>query len=271
MGSVLFLLQGASNLLLFTCWYSPDSQSRSLQALKIYERAVIATANYPEYWIRYVQFMESKGDLEESRRILKRATGTFVKRKPEIHIFAARFEEAQGNTEAALASFELLQKDIAPSLLEGIFKHANFLNRQGKPDEAVAVYEAAFTAEKAKDESRTLPFLALQYARFLFHSLGQVEKAREVYTAALEKVSTTKVLWEGAILLESLQAGDDRVARVQGLIGKALAAVTASGAPSLSATDREELSAYSVEVRLQELTGLSNRAGWRLVCDAQSL
>ena len=170
-------------------------------------------------------------------------------------MFAARFEESHGNTEAALATFELLQKDVAPSLLEAIFKHANFLNRQGKPDAAVAVYESAFEAEKAKEESKTLPFLALQYARFLYHSLDQVEKAREVYTAALEKVSTSKVLWEGAILLESLLPGEDRVGRVHGLIQKALAATTAAGAPALAATDREELSAYSIEVRRRGTRG----------------
>ncbi|XP_054782903.1 pre-mRNA-processing factor 39-2-like isoform X1 [Prosopis cineraria] len=34
------------------------------QAAKLYERCLVVCANYPKYWMRYVDFMETKGGRE---------------------------------------------------------------------------------------------------------------------------------------------------------------------------------------------------------------
>lgn len=100
------------------------------KTIKLYERCLIACANYPEYWVRYVQRLDFEGKTELALDALHRATVTFVKRRPEIHIFAARYREQQGDVKGARASYEVLRNDLEPGLLEAIIKHANFERRQ---------------------------------------------------------------------------------------------------------------------------------------------
>lgn len=47
--------------------------------VKLYERCLIACANYPEYWIRYVLCMEASGSMDLADNALARATQVFVK------------------------------------------------------------------------------------------------------------------------------------------------------------------------------------------------
>lgn len=100
------------------------------RTIKLYERCLIACANYPEYWVRYVQRMDVEGKPELALDALHRATVIFVKRRPEIHIFAARYREEQGDLKGARASYEVLRNDLEPGLLEAVVKHANFEKRQ---------------------------------------------------------------------------------------------------------------------------------------------
>lgn len=51
------------------------------QVVKLYERCLIACANYPEYWIRYVSCMETSGSMDLADNALARATQVFVKVK----------------------------------------------------------------------------------------------------------------------------------------------------------------------------------------------
>jgi tetratricopeptide (TPR) repeat protein len=138
-----------------------------LQTVKLYERCLIACANYPEYWIRYVQRMEVEGNLDLANNALTRATTVFVKRRPEVHLFAARFREQEGDVKGARSAYEVLSSELAPGLLGATVKHANFEHRQGNIEAACSAYEAALQLEKAKEESRAFPILSIQYARFL--------------------------------------------------------------------------------------------------------
>lgn len=49
------------------------------QMIKLYERCLIACANYPEFWMRYVLCMESSENMELAYNALTRATHVFVK------------------------------------------------------------------------------------------------------------------------------------------------------------------------------------------------
>lgn len=49
------------------------------QVVKLYERCLIACANYPEYWVRYVLSMEASENMDLANNALARATQVFVK------------------------------------------------------------------------------------------------------------------------------------------------------------------------------------------------
>lgn len=55
--------------------------------VKLYERCLIACANYPEYWIRYVLCMEASGSLDLANNALDRATQVFVKVVPYLLVY----------------------------------------------------------------------------------------------------------------------------------------------------------------------------------------
>ncbi|XP_052211283.1 pre-mRNA-processing factor 39-1 isoform X2 [Diospyros lotus] len=216
------------------------------KVVKLYERCLIACANYPEYWIRYVLCMEASGSMDLANNALERATQVFVKRQPEIHLFAARFKEHNGDIVGARAAYQLVHTEISPGLLEAIIKHANMEHRLGNLDDAFSVYEQAIAIEKGKEYSQTLPFLFAQYSRFLRLVPVNVEKAREILLQALENIQLSKPLLEALIHLESIQPPPKQIGYLDSLVEKFVAPIPDN--PNFgSFAEREELSSIFLE------------------------
>ncbi|KAI7983664.1 Pre-mRNA-processing factor 39 [Camellia lanceoleosa] len=216
------------------------------KVVKLYERCLIACANYPDYWIRYVLCMETSGSMDLANNALARATQVFVKRQPEIHLFAARFKEHSGDIPGARSAFQLVHTEISPGLLEAIIKHANMEHRLGNLEDACSVYEQAIAIEKGKEHSQTLPFLFAQYSRFLRLVSSNVEKSREVLVQGLENVQLSKPLLEALIHLESIQPPPKQMGYLDSLVEKFL--VPSPDNPNIaSIAEREELSSIFLE------------------------
>ncbi|GBG85973.1 hypothetical protein CBR_g40786 [Chara braunii] len=215
---------------------------------KLYERCLIACANYSEYWIRYVDHLEGAGQLEQAEDALVRAATIFVKRRPEVHLYAARYYEKHENTAAARKHYELLCTELAVGLLEAVLKYANLERRQGNLDKAKAVFEAALEAEKSKDDPKTFVHLTMQYARFLDQVTRNTEKAREVFREAVERVPFSKALWQGFIFFETLHLQDGGMSRVQALVEQAITPSARADGSGMSVGDREEISLQFLEL-----------------------
>ncbi|KAG2255109.1 hypothetical protein Bca52824_074403 [Brassica carinata] len=175
------------------------------KVVKLYERCLVACANYPEYWIRYVLSMGSSGSMDLADNALARATQVFVKRQPEIHLFAARLKEQNGDIAGARAAFQLLHSEISPGLLEAVIKHANMEQRLGNVDDAFSVYEQVIAVEKAK---RT-PYYCRCCMRSIqgfptWYVLRDAEKARKIIVEALDHVQPSKHFMEALIFLETI-------------------------------------------------------------------
>ncbi|XP_071919102.1 pre-mRNA-processing factor 39-1 isoform X3 [Coffea arabica] len=216
------------------------------KVVKLYERCLIACANYPEYWIRYVRCMEASGSMDLAENALARATQVFVKRQPEIHLFAARFREQHADVAGARSAYQLVHTEISPGLLEAIIKHANMEHRFGNLEDACSLYEQAIAIEKGKEHSQTLPFLFAQYSRFLFLVAGKVEKARDILDQALENTLLSKPLIEALIHFESVQSLPKRMDYLDSLVDKFIVP-TADNPNVASITEREELSSIFLE------------------------
>ncbi|XP_042517188.1 pre-mRNA-processing factor 39-like isoform X1 [Macadamia integrifolia] len=214
--------------------------------VKLYERCLIACANYPEYWIRYVLCMEASGSLDLANNALTRATQVFVKRQPEIHLFAARFKEQTGDVAGACAAYQLVHSGISPGLLEAVVKHANMEHRLGNLEDAFSLYEQAIATEKGKEQSQTLPMLFVQYARFFYLVAGNAEKAREVLVEAIDNVQLSKPLLEALIHLEAIQSAAKRIDYLDSLVEKFILPILENPNPA-STADREELSGVFLE------------------------
>nr|GMD66915.1 pre-mRNA-processing factor 39 [Ipomoea batatas] len=216
------------------------------QVVKLYERCLIACANYPEYWIRYVLCMEASQSMDLADNALARATQVFVKRQPEIHLFAARFREQHGDIPGARAAYHLVHTEISPGLLEATIKHANMEHRLGNLDDACSLYEQAIAIEKGKEHSQTLPLLYAQYSRFLYLVSGKVEKAREILDQVVENAQLSKPLLEAIIHLESIQPQPKRIDYLDSLVDKFIVP-TIDTSTVASIDEREELSSIFLE------------------------
>ncbi|EEF35824.1 Pre-mRNA-processing protein prp39, putative [Ricinus communis] len=216
------------------------------KVVKLFERCLIACANYPEYWIRYTLCMEASGSMDLASNALARATQVFVKRRPEIHLFAARFREQNGDVPGARAAYQLVHTEIAPGLFEAVVKHANMEHRLGNLKDACSLYEQAIAIEKGKEHSQVLPMLYAQYTRFLYLVSGNINKAREILVEALENVQLSKPLLEAFIHIESIQSLPKRIDYLDSLVDK-FVMPNSDSLSAASATDREELSCIFLE------------------------
>lgn len=52
-----------------------------LQTVKLYERCLIPCANYPEFWVRYIELMEASGAREIATHAIERAVTSSLKVK----------------------------------------------------------------------------------------------------------------------------------------------------------------------------------------------
>ncbi|KAK1426758.1 hypothetical protein QVD17_15438 [Tagetes erecta] len=190
--------------------------------------------------------MEASGSKELAENVLARATQVFVKRQPEIHLFAARFREHGGDTAAARASYQLVHTEVSTGLLEAIIKHANMEHRLGNLEEACSLYEKMIAIEKGKEHSQSLPLLLVQYSRFLYMVLGRVEKAREVLDQALESNQLSKPFLEALIHMESIQSFPKQIGRLDSLVEKYITPGPDNLNPA-SFVEREELSSIFLE------------------------
>ena len=71
----------------------------------LYERCVVAAANYSEFWLRYAAWkeahMQAMGGFGSVAQVLARACDIFLKRRPEVHFARAEFLEVHGRVEGA--------------------------------------------------------------------------------------------------------------------------------------------------------------------------
>ena len=74
-------------------------------AVRLYERCLIPCASYPALWLRYAKHTERCQGPDAARAVLQRATRVFVKRHVDVHLALARFEERQGDVDAAREVF----------------------------------------------------------------------------------------------------------------------------------------------------------------------
>ena len=67
---------------------------------------------------------------ENARGALQRALMVYCKRRPEMHIFAAHWDEKRGDVEAARTRYKFVLGELSPRLLSAITAAANFERRQ---------------------------------------------------------------------------------------------------------------------------------------------
>ncbi|CAL5411669.1 unnamed protein product [Camellia sinensis] len=210
-------------------------------AVKLYERCLIPCAVYPEFWMRYVEFMETKGGRELANFALDRATKIFLKNVPAIHLFNARFKEQIGDRDGAHGAFLWSDNKFSSYFIEKVVKEANMEKRLGNFAAASNVYEKALEMAAEKQKLQSVPILYIHFARLKYMMTCSVDAARDVIIDGIQHVPHCKLLLEGLINLLMMHGGLGQVNVVDNIIVDAISPGS-DASRSLGNKEREDIS-----------------------------
>ncbi|RDX60122.1 prp39, partial [Mucuna pruriens] len=215
-------------------------------AVKLYERCLIVCANYPEYWMRYVDFMEAKGGREIANYSLDRATEIYLKRVPEIYLFKARFKEQIGDVLAARAAYIQSGKETDSGFVENVISKANMEKRLGNTESAFSIYEEALKMAAAEEKSHALPILYVHFSRLKYMSTNSVDAARDVLIDGVRTLPQNKMLLEELIKFSMMHGGAKNMAVIDSIVADAISP-RSDGSHGLSVEYAESMSNLYLE------------------------
>nr|UWV21202.1 hypothetical protein [Noronhia emarginata] len=215
-------------------------------AVKLYERCLISCANYPEFWIRYVEFLESKRGRQLAISVLDRATQIFLKNVPEIHIFNARFKEQIGDADGARAALLLCDAKTDSSFIASVVNQANMEKRLGDLAAASATYEKGLKIASEKQKLHILRTLYFHFAMLTFMITGSADAARDVIIRGIRHVPHCRFLLEELIKFSMTHEGASQVNIIESIIVDAISPGS-DKSEGLNAKDREDISSLFLE------------------------
>ncbi|KAL0269665.1 UNVERIFIED_CONTAM: hypothetical protein PYX00_007316 [Menopon gallinae] len=160
-------------------------QGNQDRIITLYERCLIACALYEEFWTRFIRYLESIPEdmTDKIRDVYERACLIHHKKKPNLHLQWAVFEESKGCYDKAASILANLEKNI-PDLLSVAYRRINLERRRGNLDKVCELYEHYLANTKNK---AILSNMTVKYARFTLKILNDVDKAIALLRRALEK------------------------------------------------------------------------------------
>ncbi|THU46546.1 hypothetical protein C4D60_Mb09t06080 [Musa balbisiana] len=227
--------------------------------VKLYERCLIACANYSEFWIRYVEFVEAKGGRELANHALTRAVTVFLKKVPAFCIYSAMFKEKIGDVSGARALFLQRDMDLASNLVETVYREANMEKRMGNTDAAYLIYEKAIELAKEKGNLKIIPNLYTNFARFTFVASGSFEAARGVFVKGIQQLPCKSIL-EGLIHFATIHGGASEIPVLDTIIANVIEPES-NVCGALGLKDREDISRSFLEAQMR----VSNTGHWLAV------
>ncbi|GAV79580.1 hypothetical protein CFOL_v3_23045 [Cephalotus follicularis] len=190
--------------------------------VKLYERCLIPCAYYPEFWIRYVDFMESKGGREIANFALARATQIFLKKMPVVHFFNAKYKEQIGDVVGARTAFLQCDTESDFGFVENVILRANMEKRLGNFLAASEIFEEALEIAAAKNKLHALPMLYVHFSRLKYMTTDSADAARDILIDAIKRMPHCKLLLEELIHFVMMHGGPRHMNVVDPIIFNAL-------------------------------------------------
>ncbi|KAF5190160.1 Pre-mrna-processing factor [Thalictrum thalictroides] len=215
-------------------------------AVRLHERCLISCANYPEFWMRYVEFMETKGGREIANFALVRASQIFLKRVPAIHIFCARYKEKIGDVFGSRAAFHQCDSESDFDLIENVRREANMEKRLGNIEAAFQIYEEALHMVKQKKNSHVFSMLSIHFSRYKYMVTGNLDATRDVLIEGIQHLPHCKLLIEEFLKFEMMHDGPKKMNVVESFVTRSVCAGQ-DASQALSNKDCEDLSSLYIE------------------------
>ncbi|KAF8018922.1 hypothetical protein BT93_H3728 [Corymbia citriodora subsp. variegata] len=209
--------------------------------VKLYERCLIPAASYPEFWMRYVHFMETKGGRELANSAMDRAVGIFLKRIPVIHAYNARFKEKIGDVLGARAALVHIRTELDTDFVEDAIMKANMEKRWGNLVTASKIYKEALDKAMSNEKFRSLPTVYVHYSRHLYLTTGSAHAAINVLGEAIKRLPHCKLLYEELIRFAMSHDGMEHINVIETVVANSLY-LQSSESQVLDSKDGEDIS-----------------------------
>ncbi|KAK9480543.1 hypothetical protein V1514DRAFT_340941 [Lipomyces japonicus] len=171
-----------------------ESQADVKRIQFLYEKCLVSTALYDEFWLRYIRWLTAIGDHEEEiRNVYRRACSIHIPiTRLAARINYAHFEESEGNVDLARDILDSILVEL-PGNIETIIARANLERR-------VAGWQAAVDVFKQFIESKTTDVYAegallAEWARTLYASTGSAQETRKLFQQYAEKYLDVRYFW----------------------------------------------------------------------------
>ncbi|KAJ8607626.1 hypothetical protein MRB53_040145 [Persea americana] len=167
----------------------------------LYERCMVSTASYEDFWFRYMRWMSAHPDkIEEIRNIYQRASCIFVKVvQPAIRLSWARFEEVNGRADVAIAIHEAILI-VLPDDFATMKSLIHLYRRQYGMDIAIQEVQKLISDTNILAESRGS--LVTEWSRILSKTTGDVTAARQVFMNHQGQYLDAHSFWSGWLQFE---------------------------------------------------------------------
>ncbi|CAH1721430.1 unnamed protein product [Aphis gossypii] len=135
----------------------------------LYERCLIPCALYEDFWLSYLDYLESL-DFDVSDLLTSfylRACLVHHRKSPELHLKWSAFEESKGNLDKAAEILKNLD-DAVPHMLQIIYRRINLEKRRDQFDKVCELYEHYINTSHTK-------FLTSNIAINMLVSFGSVQ------------------------------------------------------------------------------------------------
>lgn len=172
-----------------------------LRCEALYERCLIACANYEDMWVRYAEWKEKTAGFDAANSVFQRAVSVFLKYRASIYLEYATFLEAHGKLKEASSTYMTVLTHVAPKLVEAYLRYCNFERRCQNLDKVSEWYGRAL--EVSKNDSSIHAHVASTFANYLHRSLNDGEQARGIYEHAIEHAGSSLLFWLNYIAFET--------------------------------------------------------------------
>ncbi|KAK9458642.1 uncharacterized protein V1516DRAFT_697545 [Lipomyces oligophaga] len=172
-----------------------ESQGNYARIRFLYEKCLVATALYDEFWLRYVRWLYAQGPshYEELRNIYRRASSLFVPiGRPMVRIEYATFEESCGCIDSARDIYDSILLEM-PDNLETIIARGNMERRIAGLDKVLEYYKEIL--DSSKNDIYVRGAIVAESARLLWTIKGSELDARQMYLMNQEKCMDSKYFW----------------------------------------------------------------------------
>lgn len=175
-----------------------EAEGEHVRIKLLYERCLVTTANYDEFWFRYARWMYGQSHLskevrnEEMRNIFLRASCIFVSiSRPEIRLQYARFEESLGNAATAIDIHESILA-THPHHLETIISLTNVHRRAHGVDAALKTLDTLNVATLSPEARGAL---TAESARLTWKVQGDTAAARQIFESSKDQHPSSQQFW----------------------------------------------------------------------------